>query len=219
MESTGASSADVAGRRRVGPQRRLGTSHFPTLMKRGDPRLSFVQLLGGKPDALNLEYRAQLAGLSSSSGYPLCSEAHASSSRSTAAPHTRTKGDNNGKAKGKAMDEDQNDAIDGGSSSEIEIVDALPLCTKKRCESNPNCLRFLGQDKWSNRGQSYSCQHATGHGSRRFLPHRHSAKAKEEFLKTDLLGPNPMEASRVPGVPCGLKVRAREVAAALEEPC
>ena len=37
--------------------------------------------------------------------------------------------------------------------------DEQPSCSKKRCKTNPNCLNYLGQEKWEDEGELTSNVH------------------------------------------------------------
>ncbi|KAF9053878.1 cysteine proteinase [Hymenopellis radicata] len=60
--------------------------------------------------------------------------------------------------------------------------DDEPTCSKKLCKSNPNCLNYINVDTWANR-----------------------EKAREEFFKAIELGDDPMDLSREPDLPVGLR--------------
>ncbi|TFK42426.1 hypothetical protein BDQ12DRAFT_644097 [Crucibulum laeve] len=55
-------------------------------------------------------------------------------------------------------------------------------CTKKTCKGNPNCLNYLGQDKWEDEDD-----------------------VQEEFITAAKLGDNPTLDLREPGLPVGLR--------------
>ncbi|KAF9454646.1 cysteine proteinase [Macrolepiota fuliginosa MF-IS2] len=55
-------------------------------------------------------------------------------------------------------------------------------CTKKNCKLNPNCLNYLGQEKWEN-----------------------EEIAMQEFLKVATVGYNPTEDTRILELPVGLR--------------
>jgi hypothetical protein len=118
-----------------------------------------------------------------------------------------------GKGKGKA-DEDE---IVEFSDSDVEVVGTKIACTVARCkEKNPSCLKHMGQEKWlKDEGRSLHPP-SFGPGSqvaaervplRVCIAPSGPDKARSMFMKTPLLGENPMQQSRMPGVPVGLKVR------------
>ncbi|KIK57675.1 hypothetical protein GYMLUDRAFT_75287 [Collybiopsis luxurians FD-317 M1] len=57
-----------------------------------------------------------------------------------------------------------------------------PSCSKKSCKKNPNCLNYLGQDKWQDEGS-----------------------AEGNFLALAKLGENPLLSVKDPDLPVGLK--------------
>jgi hypothetical protein len=80
--------------------------------------------------------------------------------------------------------------------------DEAPQCNKKLCKKNPNCLNYLGQEKWENEGR---CHHSRANqylNSKTFKD-----EARELFLKASNLGNNPIFDARDPNLPVGLKVR------------
>lgn len=52
-------------------------------------------------------------------------------------------------------------AVTGELDDDIIIVsdDESPNCSSKTCKNNPNCLNYLGQEKWENPGSSYVGTH------------------------------------------------------------
>ncbi|PFH54210.1 hypothetical protein AMATHDRAFT_135316 [Amanita thiersii Skay4041] len=74
---------------------------------------------------------------------------------------------------------------DDSIGGDIIIItdDDTALCSKKICKNNPNCLNYLGQEKWEN-----------------------DAKVEVLFTKNAKLGDNPMQQGRIPELPVGLKV-------------
>ena len=65
-------------------------------------------------------------GFGSHSPYPLCSNKYASSSKET-------------------LDEPSSTGLD---EDVIIVSDNTIACLKATCRNNPNCLNYLGQDKW-----------------------------------------------------------------------
>ncbi|KAI0086174.1 cysteine proteinase [Irpex rosettiformis] len=73
---------------------------------------------------------------------------------------------------------------DGELDDDIIVVsdDDTPNCSAKSCKNNPNCLNYLGQEKWEN-----------------------EEKARDAYFKASDLGPNPKDESRNGKTPVGLK--------------
>jgi len=46
-----------------------------------------------------------------------------------------------------------------GPAKDVVIIsdDETPTCSKKCCSKNPNCLNYLGQDRWEDAGKHISC--------------------------------------------------------------
>ena len=89
------------------------------------------------PTAITPEHRQRACGFSPYVGFPFCrNKAEADASQSIA-PVVDI-----------AVDQDDQDTIIVLSDSDEE-----PECSKKTCKSNPNCLNYLGQDKWLEEGR------------------------------------------------------------------
>ncbi|KAG6814529.1 hypothetical protein H0H92_000055 [Tricholoma furcatifolium] len=74
--------------------------------------------------------------------------------------------------------------VDGELDDDVIIIsddEGLP-CSAKNCKSNPNCLNYLGQDKWENQDG-----------------------ALESFMQATALEDNPALNTREPDFPVGLK--------------
>lgn len=104
--------------------------------------------------ALATEHVLATCGFSSRNSYPFCSNRFA-----------------------------QNHPSDKLETDMIVITDdEISQCSKKVCKHNPNCLNYLGQEKWED-----------------------DAKASAIFVKNAELGYDPDEDSREPDQPVGLK--------------
>ncbi|KAF7969279.1 hypothetical protein HWV62_27809 [Athelia sp. TMB] len=118
------------------------------------------------PARITSEHRMRSCGLSRGSKHSYCSNKYAPEK------NVRDSGTRNQEAAGGELDDDV-----------IVISDDEPSpCSKKLCKGNPNCLNYLGQDKWEEED-----------------------KAKDAFLKSSSLGENPVLEARDPDVPVGLK--------------
>ncbi|CAL1704590.1 unnamed protein product [Somion occarium] len=110
--------------------------------------------------------RAKLAatcGLSKYSPHPLCPNKYAK-------PETNTL-----KKEQLAAGELEDDII-------VISDDECSPCTPKGCRSNPNCLNYLGQERWEVEDKAFSA-----------------------FMRFSNLGDNPILLARDPGTPVGLK--------------
>lgn len=87
-----------------------------------------------KEEDITTEHCLMACGLSSRNHFPMCvSKCRASGLRQTSAAQ-------------KEHEPDRDDVI-------IISDDERVTCTKKDCKDNPNCLNYLGQDKWEDEGQ------------------------------------------------------------------
>lgn len=87
---------------------------------------------------------------------------------------------------------------------EIAIVSDDDIkCSSKGCKGNPNCLNYLGQDKWEDEGIYFRA-------STIFI-HRPvcTGRAMREFFRTEKVGSSPNANRRVGEHPVGLRVRKR----------
>lgn len=139
-----------------------------------DARLGWIPQVTSAADILP-GHRLRLASLSSLSGYPICS---APLPTSTKAPHAQKKNKSNSpspassslrtseRTRGKQAevvipisdtDEDEDDPIASyspdGDDLQVERPKP-PECNKRKCENNPNCLRWSGPGLWADKGQS-----------------------------------------------------------------
>ena len=87
------------------------------------------------------EHRLATCGFSDSSSFPFCSNNY----RKSAAKQKSTKTEAT-----KATGEVDDDII-------VVSDEDTPGCSSKACKSNPNCLNYLGQEKWENEGLSSLC--------------------------------------------------------------
>ncbi|KAF7965268.1 hypothetical protein HWV62_44723, partial [Athelia sp. TMB] len=125
------------------------------------------------PARITSEHRMRSCGLSRGSKHSYCSNKYAPEK------NVRDSGTRNQEAAGGELDDDV-----------IVISDDEPSpCSKKLCKGNPNCLNYLGQDKWEEEGAHFYTLD----------------KAKDAFLKSSSLGENPVLEARDPDVPVGLK--------------
>lgn len=92
------------------------------------------------PAGITTEHRMRACGLSKNSKYPYCSNKYASQ---------KIVRDKSASKQGTTGGELDDDVI-------IISDDEPPPCSKKLCKGNPNCLNYLGQDKWEDEGASHS---------------------------------------------------------------
>jgi len=100
----------------------------------------WVDIEVSDPSQITLEHRLMTCGLSRRNRNPFCGSKYVSQSeqpKSTAATQEPTAKIANGEL--------ENDII-------IVSDDEMPSCSKKTCKNNPNCLNYLGQDKWEDEG-------------------------------------------------------------------
>lgn len=152
----------------------------------------WVDIEVSDPSQITLEHRLMTCGLSRRNRNPFCGSKYVSrpeqpkSTASTQEPAAKV-----------ANGELENDII-------IVSDDEMPSCSKKACKNNPNCLNYLGQDKWEDEG-AYSVN-AFPTRLPIFITFFWLAKAREQFMKVSELGINPMLNARDPELPVGLKV-------------
>ena len=117
-------------------------------------------------------HRARLAGLSSQSGFPLCAAPLPVSTKARHAqnvspsPPIASSSKRNGDSKFKRSNnvipisisdtEEESEADPIGSFSdvdELEVEKPKPTdCNKRKCDNNPNCLKWTGQALWDDKG-------------------------------------------------------------------
>lgn len=115
------------------------------------------------------DHRLATCGFSSKNQHPFCVNKYVRS----AEPNLR------------AIKEESKKPLANGELKDDVIVvsdDELQVCDSKACKNNPNCLNYLGQEKWED-----------------------EAKARDAFFKAVELGPDPTLASRSMDTPVGLK--------------
>lgn len=128
----------------------------------GSGRTTFLSTVPSV-DQLTPAHALQLAGLSQAAGFSLKSDRSAPSPVASGSGSSKLKR-SNGKGredpielcdstddegvKGKGKSRESSDGGDAGRPP-------LPhVCKKATCTNNPNCLAFLGQDKWEDKGSS-----------------------------------------------------------------
>jgi hypothetical protein len=133
--------------------------------------------------AITAEHLSATCGLSKRNNHPFCRNKFAKlpARKESKKPRTPLNGE---------IEED----IIVISSDEDEDLN----CTKKLCKNNPNCLNYLGQQKWENECQCCFCY--------RGVFNRFADDARKLFRKVANLGNNPAEDARDEDLPVGLKV-------------
>lgn len=145
--------------------------------KPGLQRTAFLRAIASK-DGVTHEHALQLAGLAPASGFTLGSTAAPPfgypSSSPTAGPSRSRLADVKGKGKSASPieisdSEDDRDGGRGGWTSSAAADDGVAasyqphVCSRTKCAGNPNCLQYLGQEKWTvNTGSSSLPQAAVG---------------------------------------------------------
>ncbi|KAI6132145.1 hypothetical protein EDD16DRAFT_1891250 [Pisolithus croceorrhizus] len=127
----------------------------------------WVDIEVSDPSQITPEHRLMTCGLSRRNRNPFCGNKYVSKPEQSQPTVTL---------------EPTVETANGESENDIIVVsdDEPPNCTKKACKNNPNCLNYLGQDKWEDEGM---------------------CKAREQFLKASDLGFNPMLNARDPDLP------------------
>ncbi|KAH7913760.1 hypothetical protein BJ138DRAFT_1145448 [Hygrophoropsis aurantiaca] len=130
----------------------------------------WVETEASDPSQITSEHRLMTCGLSRRNKNPYCANKYAPKRKETKSrsPPREIKGT-------LAEGELENDII-------VISDDEVAPCDKKTCKNNPNCLNYLGQEKWED-----------------------EEKAFELFLKAADLGQNPILNGRDPHIPVGLK--------------
>lgn len=95
------------------------------------------------PTQITLQHRQATCGFADSNHYPFCSNKYAVTSKARNSPK---------------VEESKGPKVEGELEDDVIVIsdDESPSCTAKGCKSNPNCLNYLGQEKWENEGTS-SC--------------------------------------------------------------
>ena len=147
-----------------------------------DPRTAWIPTITSVSD-LTPAHRLRLASLSSSSGYPICSATVPSSTKAkhalesspiASSSKSKLKPNGKGKGKGKAADEpievssDDDDPIDSFTSDDDLLVEKPKQteCSKRKCDGNLNCLRWLGSAQWVDKGKSEEMEGREGRRER-----------------------------------------------------
>ncbi|KAF9246150.1 hypothetical protein BU15DRAFT_39647 [Melanogaster broomeanus] len=160
------------------PKRKRRASPAPKGLAAGE-QLKRAKLAGSESSAwgwvdtevsdsaqITLEHRLMTCRLSRRNNKPFCGNKYASKpDKPNPAPST---------------EESKANVANGELVNDIIVVsdDEPPPCNKKVCKNNPNCLNFLGQEKWEN-----------------------EEEARAQFLKASDLGFNPILNARDPELP------------------
>jgi ubiquitin carboxyl-terminal hydrolase 48 len=98
------------------------------------------------PSLITSDHLFSACGFNDKSGKPLCRNKY---SDSDARKPEEGRVD--------AAQDTGSNTVAGGDDAEVIIVtsddEELPLCNKKRCKENPQCLNYLGQVKLENQGR------------------------------------------------------------------
>ncbi|KZP12614.1 cysteine proteinase [Athelia psychrophila] len=131
-----------------------------------DPAWGWVGTDVHDPAGITPEHRMRACGLYRESKHSYCSNKYASQKA----------------ARDKSASKQE--VASGELDDDVIVIsdDEPPPCSKKLCRGNPNCLNYLGQDKWERED-----------------------KAKEAFVKACISEDNPVLDARDPDVPVGLK--------------
>lgn len=92
------------------------------------------------PTDITSEHRLATCGFSKKSTHPFCANKYV-----TAGPSVPAK-------------QESTTAVNASGELEDDIIivsdDESSACDSKTCKNNPNCLNYLGQEKWENEGAS-----------------------------------------------------------------
>jgi hypothetical protein len=122
-------------------------------VKAGLRRTAFLDRVRSEAD-LSHGHALQFAGLAPASGFTLGSTATPSSVSSTppptagpsySRPADKGKGKSTSPIEGASDDDDDDDDDDDGQAAAAEPH----VCSRTKCAGNPNCLRYLNQEKWT----------------------------------------------------------------------
>lgn len=96
-----------------------------------------------EPSQITQEHRLATCGFSDLNPYPFCANKYPVASKSRLAIK---------------REEETSAKVEGELEDDIIVVsdDESPACTSKGCKSNPNCLNYIGQEKWENEGRPHS---------------------------------------------------------------
>ncbi|TRM62650.1 hypothetical protein BD626DRAFT_548499 [Schizophyllum amplum] len=120
------------------------------------------------------EHRLAVCGFAHRSPHPFCANRYAPEFRQAQKERQRREKEKKERAKRGSSATPDDDVIVISDSEE-----ARAECSKKQCKGNPNCLNYLGQEKWEDEGL-------------------------EAFRKLVKLGDSPMDDARDPDLPVGL---------------
>lgn len=91
------------------------------------------------PSQITQEHRMRTCGLSRRNRLPFCPNKYALVDKKRTPPRRGA-------------------AANGELDDDVIVIsdDELPPCSKKLCKNNPNCLNYLGQERWEDEGWSLS---------------------------------------------------------------
>lgn len=133
------------------------------------------------------EHLLATCGFSRRNNHPFCPNRYAAAPPNAAASTTE------GQPSASASGELEDDII-------VVSDEESSACGSKICKSNPNCLNYLGQEKWEDEGAWPGYARAT-------LTNLYVGKARDAFMNALDLEPDPTLESRAEGFPVGLKAR------------
>lgn len=92
------------------------------------------------------DHRLATCGFSSKNTHPFCSSKSAATTSNGVAPEKESPKPSH---------------VSGELEDDIIVVsdDESPVCGSKMCKNNPNCLNYLGQEKWENESTSSGYMH------------------------------------------------------------
>ncbi|KAJ4487816.1 cysteine proteinase [Lentinula aciculospora] len=122
-----------------------------------------------EPSSITRDHLLATCGLSRRNNHPFCRNKHQVKSRSA---HSSSP----------ATSQVANNSVPDDMIVIADSEDEGHNCSKKACETNPNCLNYLGQEKWESEDST-----------------------TDNFLSFAKLGENPLLLSRDPDSPVGLK--------------
>lgn len=98
--------------------------------------------------------------------------------------------------------------VNGEPNDDVIVIsdDEEPICSKKACKNNPNCLNYLGQDLWEDEGMVRRAYCAPLVFTN--IVFSTSDDARTHFIKSVGLGDDPLLDTKDPDLPVGLKVSA-----------
>lgn len=109
------------------------------------------------PEHITTEHILATCGFSDNSGYPFCANSYCASDDESLAAEN---GDGLPNANAPSQQENnlKNIPVNGELDDDVIVIsdDEAPLCSKKGCKVNPNCLNYMGQEKWEDEGMTVS---------------------------------------------------------------